>query len=58
MPLLVGFRSDRELWRVVAQDDAMAAPRASERPIDVGAVERVEVPVKFARVTMSQIAMP
>jgi hypothetical protein len=41
---------------MAVEDDAMAAHRASERPIDVGAVERVEVPVKSALVAISQIS--
>jgi hypothetical protein len=55
-PLLVEFRSEQELWRVAVEDEAMVAPRASERPIDGGAVERVEVPVRSALVTISQIS--
>jgi hypothetical protein len=55
LSLLVRFDSQPELWRVVAENDAVAALRADERTIEVDAVARVEVPVKPALVTMPQL---
>jgi hypothetical protein len=40
---------------MAADNDAMAAPDAEERTIEVGAVDRA-VPVKSALVTMSQLS--